>query len=180
MFGDLNESAKIYVPAESVDNYKNTIDWSAYANYIEGYDSEDVEATNPNSQILYTATAKVEPSAGAFGKAIVSNEWDSSTGEGVITFDGEVTKIGYGAFREHRDLTSIIIPQGVTLIEDFAFGLCSNLETITIPDSVTNIEGNPFYSCQKIEAFYGKFASEDNLCLIIEDVLKMYATNREY
>lgn len=47
-----------------------------------------------NRIIYYTATAKVEPNAThVFGANIVSNEWDSATGQGVITFDADVTEI---------------------------------------------------------------------------------------
>ena len=68
-------------------------------------------------KIHYTATAKVEPYAtDVFGANIVSNEWDSTIGKGVITFDGEVTEIGSSAFSNCVSLTSIQIPDSVTSI----------------------------------------------------------------
>lgn len=135
---------------------------------------------NPVRQIWYTATQKVTPynsGLDVFGANIISNEWDPSTQEGVITFDSDVTKIGYQAFRDRSSLLSIKLPDAVTSIENHAFVLCSGLETVTIPDSVTEIDGQPFYNCHNIKAFYGKFASEDNHSLIVNGVLKKYASN---
>ena len=149
MFKEMNSSAKIYVPAESVEAYKAADYWKDYADIIEPYNPEDFS----NSQIHYTATEKVEPyNKDAFGVAIVSNEWDSTTGEGVITFDGEVTKIGQSAFMD-----------------------CTSLTSLTIPDSVIKIETIPFYRCCNLVAFYGKYASSDNRCLVVDGELYAFA-----
>lgn len=41
----------------------------------------------------------------------------------------------------------LIIPDGVTSIDDYAFRGCSGLTSVTIPDSVTSIGDNAFYNC---------------------------------
>ena len=129
-------------------------------------------------KIYYIAGQKVEPyNKNAFGANIISNTYDADKKCWVLSFDNVVTKIGYYAFRGCSNLQGIIIPSQVVTIEEYAFGLCDNLKHVTIPDSVVDIEKLAFYSCQNIEAFYGKFASVDNRCLIIDGVLKMYATN---
>ena len=214
----------------------------------------EVEAPKPipNNQIWYTATAKVEPNEtdywgdNVFGANIVSNKWNSSTNEGVITFDGDVTSIGYCAFHDCSSLTSVIIPNGVTSIGDGAFYSCRSLTSviigkgvtsigdnafdncrslasvvignsvtsigelafcdcnaltsITIPDSVTEIGELAFLNCSSLESvtfgdgidissfgditfkncpslksFYGKYASDDNRCLIFDGVLQFFA-----
>ncbi len=56
----------------------------------------------------------------------------------MIIPDG-VTSIGDYAFRGCSGLTSITIPDGVTSIGDGAFCGCSGLTSITIPDGVTSI-----------------------------------------
>ena len=62
--------------------------------------------------------------------------------------DGKrVTQIGYDAFNDCTELTSITIPDGVTCIGNSAFSYCTSLETVTIPNSVTHIYSRAFYDC---------------------------------
>ena len=62
-----------------------------------------------------------------------------------IIYEGikcSVTSIGDYAFSGCRNLTDIIIPEGVTSIGTGAFYGCSSLAAINIPSSVTSIENN--------------------------------------
>lgn len=152
-----------------------------------------------NTRIYYTATEKIVPyTTDVFGANIVSNEWDKTTGKGIITFDAPVTEIGAGAFHGCSSLTSITIPVSVTSIgeEAFwdcssltsvsignsvtsigssAFSNCSSLISVTIPDSVTTLGTNPFEYCSKLTEFNGKFASADKRCLIVDGYLNSFA-----
>jgi len=56
-----------------------------------------------------------------------------------VTLGNSVTSIYYGAFAQCSNLTSIVIPDSVTSIGDYAFYDCSNLTSIVIPNSVTSI-----------------------------------------
>ena len=101
-------------------------------------------------KIYYTAITKTEKqswSKTTFGANIVSNEWDSATGKGVITFDGVVTKIGNSAFDYCTSLTSITIPDSVTSIGYYAFSGCSNIASTTIGKGVISIGEWAFYGC---------------------------------
>ena len=110
----------------------------------------EVPATS-NKEIHYTATAKVTPNkTDVFGANIVSNEWDSTTGKGVITFDADVTTIGKNAFYNCDYLKSITIPDSVTTIGDEAFHECRSLSSITIPDSVKTIGYYAFRDCHSL------------------------------
>ena len=157
MFDNNAEDRKIYVPHNSVKAYKSASDWRGYADYIvsSNYAPGEIVLETPaaNNEIWYTATQKVEPySITVFGANYVSNEWDSETGKGIITFDAPVTTIGKWAFDCRTSLTSV-----------------------AIPNSVTSIDNTAFYYCHNIIAFYGKFASADNRCLIVDGVLKSFA-----
>lgn len=62
-----------------------------------------------------------------------------------------VTRIGKDAFRS-CDVTSVIIPEGITAIEDRAFFGCSGLKSIVIPKSVTELGAEVFCGCSGLES----------------------------
>ncbi|MDY6258156.1 MAG: leucine-rich repeat domain-containing protein [Bacteroidaceae bacterium] len=61
-----------------------------------------------------------------------------------------VTTIGYNAFDECSNLTSIIFPNSVTTIRGSAFKNCSGLTTVTIPNSVKFIGDSAFSGCTSL------------------------------
>ena len=65
-----------------------------------------------------------------------------------------VTKIGIGAFSCCFDLTSITIPNSVTIIDDFAFSGCDRLTSIVIPEGVTSIGDYAFSDCMMVDDIY--------------------------
>ena len=56
-----------------------------------------------------------------------------------------VTEIGYNAFKDCVELTSVTIPNSVTVISAKAFYGCKKLTNITIPNSVEKIMDSAFY-----------------------------------
>ena len=64
-----------------------------------------------------------------------------------------VTSIGDSAFSGSSGLTSITIPDSVTSIGDSAFSGCSGLTSVTIPDSVTSIGNDAFSGCSGLTSF---------------------------
>ena len=92
-----------------------------------------------------------------------------------VTIPDSVTSIGQAAFSYCSSLTSVTIPNSVTSIGRNAFYDCSSLTSVTIPDSVTSIGERAFSRCSSLTAFYGKFASADNSCLIVDGVLESFA-----
>ena len=118
---------------------------------MEALGAEFTPAIPANNEIWYTATAKITPNdKTVFGATYLSNEWDSETGMGVITFDNAVTSIGERAFQSYTPLTSITIPNSVTTIGQYAFTGCKNLTSVTIPNSVTAIGNNAFRTCRSL------------------------------
>lgn len=66
------------------------------------------------------------------------------------TIEGRpVTVIGEKAFSKY-DMTSIVLPDTVTEIEEDAFEYCKLLNKIDIPDSVTKIGGSAFENCENM------------------------------
>ena len=125
---------------------------SGFEPTFEGEGEDPEVAPKPaNNEIWYTATEKVEPyNTDEFGATYLTNVWDSETGKGVITFSGDVTKIGDYAFRRCTSLTSVTIPDSVTTIGKYAFEDCASLTSVNIPDSVTSIGGSAFDQCTSL------------------------------
>ena len=69
-----------------------------------------------------------------------------------LIIPNSVTSIGDFAFFGCDSLESVAIPNSVTSIGDFAFEDCSSLTSITIGDGVTNIGDYAFYSCNSLES----------------------------
>ena len=57
---------------------------------------------------------------------------------------------GWSKFIGCRSLTSLVIPDSVTNIGDYAFSGCRSLTDIVIPDSVTNIGDYAFWNCRSL------------------------------
>ena len=112
-----------------------------------------------NNEIYYTNGSTTAPTApnntAAFGDATIqSNTYDVEKECWVITFDKDVTKIGYYAFYGYQTdcnkLTSVTIPDSVTTIGEYAFSNCESLTSVTIPDSVTTIGEWAYYYCESL------------------------------
>lgn len=67
-----------------------------------------------------------------------------------ITIPNSVTIIGAYAFYGCSSLTSVMIPNSVTIIGSNVFERCRSLMSITIPDSVTSINSAAFSNCDSL------------------------------
>ena len=159
------------------ESYRITINQAGEGDENDEGDDNENEGTIvdvPANQIWYTSVDGeiVEPYSGVLndyadaitilGANIVSNTYKN--GLGVITFDRDVTTIGSYAFSGHDydsvnftfvetvciKLESIIIPDSVTTIGDFAFYQCDSLTSVTIGDSVTTIGEGAFWDCDSL------------------------------
>lgn len=68
----------------------------------------------------------------------------------VVISEG-VKEIGSSSFTRCDKLKSIILPNSVTIIGERAFEDCNNLEEITISESVTNIKDYAFNGCESLK-----------------------------
>ena len=78
--------------------------------------------------------------------------WHSFRGDiKTIAIGYGVTSIGSTAFMNYDTITSVSIPDTVSIIYDAAFVYCSGLTHITIPDSVKEIKHQAFWCCDNLE-----------------------------
>ena len=89
-----------------------------------------------------------------------------------VVIPSGVTKINEGAFDSLYALTSITIPSTVTYIGESAFSSCSALKSITIPNGVTTIGREAFQNCTGLTSV----TIPDSVTTIGEDAFN-YCTN---
>ena len=75
------------------------------------------------------------------GAVTIPSQIDEKT---VISLNGGFNN---GAFQDCAGITSVTIPNTITIIGQYAFENCTGLKSITIPDSVTKIGDHAFYGC---------------------------------
>ena len=66
------------------------------------------------------------------------------------TVPASVKVLGDRSFTDSNNLTSLILPDGLTTVEDFALHYCLNLQTVSIPSTLTSI-GGYFLAFSKVE-----------------------------
>jgi hypothetical protein len=150
----------IYVPYVSVDIYKTR--WSTYKSKI--YDPMIV-----NNAIYYTTSdgGLLTNYNATYGVNVISNTYEN--GLGIITFDSDVTIIGYRAFENCTTLTSLIIPNSVITIESAAFDGCDNLSKVVIGNGIKEIEAYSLQQCSALTELYCN-ASEPPILDIWDEV----------
>ena len=119
----------------------------AYHNYIDGKCDNCEKEVTPTEYFTFSET-KVNEEKG----------YEISAVKGSLPVDvvlpdyykkKAVLSIRQYAFSDEW-MTSITIPDTVTLIGSYAFSSCDSLTSITIPDSVTSIEDAAFSCCSKL------------------------------
>ena len=131
---------EILVYDESVDPYKSV--WKSYMGsiYTNHEKCEYVTVINYTTKDGNTVTSSKLP--------IIKNKYANGVGE--LHISGKQITIPNYAFDHCTSLTSITIPNNVTMIGSNAFYFCSSLTNITIGDSVTMIGSNAFYNCSSL------------------------------
>ena len=66
------------------------------------------------------------------------------------TVPASVIVLGNRSFYHSDNLTSLILPDGLTTVEEGGLSFCTNLQTVYIPSSLTSIGGR-FLDCSKVE-----------------------------
>ena len=124
--------------------------------------------TNGDAELSYEEAAAVTD----IGTTFKSSDIISFT---ELAYFTGLSYIANEAFLDCGSLKKIELPHNITSIGEAAFYWCDKLTSVTIPDSVTSIGSSTFFNCSSLTSFYGKFASEDNRCLIVDGKLIAFA-----
>ena len=138
-FGNQN-NAPIYVPDESVDDYKTATNWVDLANRIFSINDLALEEYFNYAEDYYTATNNATQFQSAWEHSLTVDPLEISE---VSSFSSPRGKAQY----PNGETEGVIIPQGVTSIGVYAFyGWNSNNRPLVIPNSVTSIGNSAFRS----------------------------------
>ncbi|MBR4770932.1 MAG: leucine-rich repeat protein [Clostridia bacterium] len=77
-----------------------------------------------------------------------------------IAIHPDTKTLGFGAFSGCSNLTSVILPAGLTSIGKYAFNCCFSLTEITIPATVTTIGIEAFNTCPSLTAVTFEYDGE--------------------
>lgn len=75
------------------------------------------------------------------------------TGLSTLDIPASVSSLGTAAFMG-SGLTTINVPESITIIDEDCFAACENLASVTLSSKVTKIEDGAFASCPNLKAFY--------------------------
>ena len=129
--------------------------------YNSGTTQSVITYTSADGNIIEPYEAEDSDEETGFGAKIVSNTY--SDGVGTITFNGEIFSIGSSAFAG-TNLTSINIPEEVTMISPYAFSDCDSLVEIDIPNNVEFVDDGAFKGCDLLE----RVTLPENLIVVSE------------
>jgi hypothetical protein len=103
--------------------------------------------TGPGGRIIIPAEIQGLPV-----REIGRNAFSFSSDLTSVTIPDGVTVIGHNAFWMDGSLVSVAIPNSVTVIDDGAFSMCESLASVTIPDGVTMINDLTFIGCTSLKS----------------------------
>ena len=76
---------------------------------------------------------------------------DITVPQGVTVIGSTENTVGVG-FGDRKNITSVILPEGLTTIGNNAFTGCTNLKTVLLPNTVIYIGNNAFWECSSLES----------------------------
>ena len=92
-----------------------------------------------------------------------------------VTLPANLKSIGHSAFSFCDSLVSIPLPVGLIQLENYAFEGCSSLSEIIIPNTVRKYAEGIFVGCRNLSRIISPNSSDDERCLIINDILIAFA-----
>lgn len=96
----------------------------------------------------------IKTTSGASTAPITVTSHTFAGGEGLITFDSNVTGIGFEAFKDCSTLRTIDVPSTVKTVGVSAFQNCTSLEGIKLPKGTTTVQRSAFEGCTSLASAY--------------------------
>ena len=149
-------SPTCYIPCGTLSAYQSSAWAEQVGSFVEQCDGPIVDANKCGDNLYwaYTDGTLTITGTGAMYDYWYDAPWWKDLGLNIktILLPQGVTSIGEYAFWDLPNLTSVVIPEGVTSIGKGAFSVCPALKSIVIPNSVINIGDNAFSSCESLQS----------------------------
>ena len=141
------------------------------------YYTKDYKVTRIGKEAFKGCTWLKEVTIGNSVTEIGESAFEGCTGELTVNCNIPSASLCRCGVFYNSKFTKVTIGDSVTEIGAYAFYGCTSLTMVTIGgNSFPSIGFNAFFGCISLKAFYGKFASADNRCLILDGVLKSFAS----
>lgn len=136
MLGQVYNNATLQIPFVSLKDYKKSSAWARFRNCV-GIETPGVHLVSED-KIKYAlfdndnTSWVISTEFGIAGDIVIPSD---------VRYDNKnyaITTIKERAFWS-TDITSVVVPEGVTTIETYAFLNCPNLQSIKLPASFNNI-----------------------------------------
>ena len=160
-----NYSATLYVPYGSDEAYKTTNGWKNFGDHISI--GNRVEYSEKGLNYVYAAYGKTATLIKSDPEEKIPEILDTIPGTDVV-----VTAIAESAFKDNRNIESIIIPDNIKTIGAKAFENCTNVKKIELSKSLTYIGDNAFGGLINLKTLISKIPADnlENLCSSISKV----------
>ena len=121
-----------------------------YATVYEGMCGEHVSWTLDSETKVLTISGTGEMyHDGHFSDALHWHGQNLNSAFQSVVIEQGVTSVGYWAFANCSNLTSVSLPEGITIVEKNAF-FNSGITSIILPNSVTDVQDGAFEDCTKL------------------------------
>ena len=153
----IGEDTNVVIPSVIKGKPVTNISYELFGDFDEGMSYSDViSITIPESVKDIDSTAFV--ALGVLNINFINNsslDADDANYWGAKICDKEVNGLyisGTTVIKPaSRDITEVIIPQGITDIGVAAFAYCEKMISVSIPEGVTNIGGGAFLNCNSLK-----------------------------
>lgn len=145
---------------------------SAEHTYTSDYDTTCNEcgetrtvASKTGTEGVFTYTITPDENGGAVtitkcASSVTGTVEIPSTIEGVT-----VTTVGSLAFKGCKNMTSVVLPEGLTTLEQWAFYSCTGMTAITISLSLTTVGNAAFDNCRALSEVWYNGTSKDDITI---------------
>ena len=163
------ENATLNVPMGYVQTYTSAIGWDSFDKYDEfslpvnvgdrftingvAYIITGVEDETMTVKVTYQKTVNDKTETSAIIDANKEGYVGAINIPATITYQGKtftVNEIEEKAFYGASELTTVTLPNGITILPQYAFMDCTSLSNINIPETVTELGANVFAYCENL------------------------------